>query len=139
MRMVLIAVVLTPVLALAGAVVAQPPAQQAEAPASLIAPTVVDIPKGAKAAVHPEAVVIDEDKKVWLVKQHPVAGGDPTGVTVLHQQDGTLEVEVSDPTLRWVRSPLNAEAKKSLLPVQKLTLTKSKDAGQPRPVEPKKS
>jgi hypothetical protein len=73
-----------------GLVMAQAPGQppaQAEAPASIIAATVADIPKGTKATVSPEAVVIDEAKKVWLNKHVPV-GGD-TGVTALHLEDGT--------------------------------------------------
>lgn len=116
---------------------AQTPAPpQAEAPASILAATVADIPKGSKANIHPEGLVIDEAKKVWVNKHQPV-GGDP-GVTVLHQENGSLEVEISDEKLRWLKVPVTDDMKKMLLPVTKLTLTKPKDAGQPKPVEPKK-
>ncbi len=113
-----------------------PPPAQAEAPASILAATVADIPKGSKANIHPEGLVIDEAKKVWVNKHQPV-GGEP-GVAVLHLENGSLEVEISDEKLRWLKVPINDDMKKMLLPVTKLSLTKPKDGGGPKPVEPKK-
>jgi hypothetical protein len=110
---------------------------QAEAPAEIIAATVVDIPKGTKVGVNPEALIIDENKKLWLNKHHPVGG--ETGVVVLHLEDGSLNVEISDNKLRWIKVPLTDDLKKTLLPVQKVTLIKPKDDGQPKPLEPKKN
>ncbi len=108
---------------LAGLVTAQPSAKlliQAEAPTSIIAATVDDIPKGSKATVSPEAVVIDEAKKVWLNKHVPVGG--ETGVMVLHLENGTFAVEITDDKLRWLKVPLTDDLKKALILVSKIAV-----------------
>lgn len=93
-------------------------ADQAVAPPSIIAHTVIDIPKGSKAGVGPEALIIDEGKKVWINKHHPVSVD--AGMVVSHMPDGTYEVEITDEKLRWVKVPINDELKKALLPVSGL-------------------
>ncbi len=100
------------------------PVEQAEAPAAIIAATIADMPKGTKSSVSPEAVVIDESKKVWLNRIHLVGG--ETGVVVLFHQDGTYEVEISDEKLRWIKVPVTDEMKKILVPVKVLVVKPAK-------------
>jgi hypothetical protein len=110
-------------LALAATVLAQGPGEkptQAVAPADIIAPTIGDMPKGTQATVPPDALIIDDAKKVWLNKIQPV-GGD-TGVIVHYMKDGTYEVEIRDDKLRWLTVPISAEMRKIILPVKTLHL-----------------
>lgn len=102
---------------------AQPPAPaQAEAPTDIIAMTVADMPAGTQSSVNPETVVIDENRKVWLNKHHPIGGDFPVVVHFL--KDGSYEVEIKDGTLRWLKVPLTDDIKKSLVPVKTLHLPK---------------
>ncbi len=103
-------------------VVTRQPPTQAVAPAELLAATVADIPKGQKATAPPETLVVDESSKVWLNKTLPV--GTDTGITVIHQEDDSYTVEISDPKLRWIKVPLTDDLKKILLPVKILVLPK---------------
>lgn len=100
-----------------------PPAQ-ATAPPELIAATLADMPLGTQAQVSPEALVIDETKKVWLNKYVPV-GGDG-GITVFFLKDGTYEVEVKDEKMKWLKVPVTDDLKKALVPVKTLHLPKKK-------------
>lgn len=116
---------------------AQSPIAQAEAPSSILAVTVEDIPKGSKATIGPEGLVIGEDRKVW-VNKHQLVGGE-SGVMVLHNEDGSFAVEISDDKLRWLKTPVTNEIKKGLLPIAKVSLIKSKDVGQQNPADLKKN
>ena len=125
MKYLVLALVVAAVL-IGGLVAAQPAVlAQAEAPESIIAETIADIPKGIKATVNPEAVVIDEVKKVWLNKHVPVGG--EAGVTVLHLENGSYAVEIDDNKLRWLKVKLNDDLKKALIPVNKITLIQPKN------------
>jgi hypothetical protein len=100
------------------------PPSQATAPPELIAATVADIPIGAQAQVNPEALIIDENKKVWLNKHVPV-GGDG-GITVFYLKDGSYEVEIKDDKMKWLKVPVTNDLKKSLIPVKTLHLPPKK-------------
>jgi uncharacterized alpha/beta hydrolase family protein len=101
-----------------------PIVQQAEAPASIIAKMVSDMPPGTQATVHPETLVIDDAKKVWLNKNHPIDEESPVIVHFL--KDGSYEVEIADDKLRWVKVTLTEDQKKTLVPVKAVHLPKKK-------------
>jgi hypothetical protein len=95
-----------------------PKSVQAEAPLEIIALTISDIPMGGSATVSPEALVIAEDKKLWLNKHQPV--GSEVGITVYRLKDGTYEVELKDEKLKWLKVPITDEFRKALIPVSVL-------------------
>lgn len=102
---------------------AQAPApMQAEAPASIIAATIADMPLGTQVTINPESIIIDENKKVWLYKSHPVGG--ETSIVVHYMKDGTYEIEIKDEKLRWLKTPVTDELKKFLVPVKAVHLAK---------------
>jgi hypothetical protein len=96
----------------------QPTPAQAEAPASIIADTVADMPPNSQSNVPAEALVIGEDKKVWINRVQPT-GGD-AGVVVHHMKDGSWELEIRDNKLRWIKVPVTEEMRKILYPVAKV-------------------
>lgn len=102
----------------------QQPTEQAIAPADIIAATIADMPPGTQATASPEALVIDENKKVWLNKHQPVGG--ETGVVIHYLKDGSYEVEIKDEKLKWLKVPLTDDIKKVLVPVKTLHLPKKK-------------
>jgi hypothetical protein len=104
---------------------AQTAPAQAEAPTAIIADTVADMPPNSQSNVPAEALVIGEDKKVWVNRVQPT-GGD-AGVIVHHMKDGSWEFEINDHKLRWLKIPINEEMRKILYPVAKVHITKAID------------
>lgn len=117
-------IVLTPIIYLNGVAWLQGSSEekQAEASVEIIAPTVADLPLDSHTTASPEALVIDENKKVWLHKHQPVGG---EGI-VIFNRGGSYDVEIKDDKLKWLKIPLTDDIKKVLLPVRNLQLPKKK-------------
>lgn len=105
---------------------AQPPAAvgHADAPPEIIASTIADMPLGTQTCVNPEALIIDENKKVWLNKYSPISAESP--IVVHYMKDKTFEVEVKDDKIRWLKVPLTDDLKKALVPVKTIHVPKKK-------------
>ena len=94
--------------------------KQAKMPVNFLAKKVKDLKDGEKVSVSPEALVIDEDKNVWVQKYSVVMNGD-TGLAVIKEKDG-ISIEISNLKLKWVDLKLDKQQLELLLPVRSVRI-----------------
>lgn len=90
-------------------------AKQAKMTENFLAKKVKHLKVGESSPVSPEALIVDEDKNVWI-QQHAVLLEGDTGITVKCEKDG-FHVEITNLKLKWVELKLEKAQEEFLKPI----------------------